>query len=218
MLGLELSLTLGGGGRIGEAPPLPVRAVASRLLGPPQQIDPTKTYIACETWHRLLDDVEGQLEVWWPNFRTDIGGGAPGGGASDQAPGSAATGTARITYTDADSGDPISVDLLEKAGGTTALTASDGGWFKTVANINATAGSAILIRIVANFPSGVVYSLAKADIANGDKFAFGTSPYSLGDAITNSFPSFRAWYGPASSPRGRAGRSSASSATAATTA
>lgn len=173
----------------------PQRAVASRLLAPPQEIQAAYPYFKAKTWHKLFDAVNGQIEIWWPNFYTATGGGAPGGGCSDRAPGAAATAVASITYTDPSTG-VQTVNLLDKVGGTTALSAANGGWFKAVATINAAAGSIIYPKIYGNNPNGCFYSLAKADPANGDLFQFQAGAMSLAGDPVPTFPSFRTWYGP----------------------
>lgn len=176
--------------------PVPQRAVASRLLAPPQEIQAAYPYFKAKTWHKLFDAVNGQIEIWWPNFYTATGGGAPGGGCSDRAPGAAATAVASITYTDVGTGLPATVNLLDKTGGTTALTAANGGWFKAVATINAAAGSVIYPKIYGNNPNGCFYSLAKADPTNGDLFQFQAGAMALAGDPVPTFPSFRTWYGP----------------------
>lgn len=176
--------------------PVLQRAVASRLLAPPQEIQAAYPYFKAKTWHKLFDAVNGQIEIWWPNFYTATGGGAPGGGCSDRAPGAAATAVASITYTDVGTGLPATVNLLDKTGGTAALTAANGGWFKAVATINAAAGSVIYPKIYGNNPNGCFYSLAKADPANGDLFQFQAGAMALAGDPVPTFPSFRTWYGP----------------------
>jgi hypothetical protein len=173
-----------------------MRAVAGRLLAPPEQIDATKTYFSADTWHPLFEAILGTGKFWWPNFHTQTGGGAVGGGCSDKASGAIATATAKLDYTDADSFLPKTVNLVDEVGGTTALSAPDGGWFKCLALDIRAAPTSIRTRIAGNMPNGVIYSLAKSDVLHGDLFQFGTSAIPLATTPVNTFGSYRTWYGP----------------------
>lgn len=153
----------------------------------PQTFDPGKFWSKAETQHVLFVSVNGQIKVRWPNWSSDAGG--------ETAPGAAATGTAQITYTDRTTGLPVVVNMLDETGGTTALTAPDGDYFKAVATIDALAGTRIFPRIRANFPNGIFYSQFKSDLVNGDRYEFGTSaPSALATAPTQTFAD--TWYGP----------------------
>jgi hypothetical protein len=165
--------------------------VAGRTFIPNEDGTSTNPWVLAETSHILKDDVSGQIEIWWANFRANSGA----SGRTDTALGSAATATAQITYTHPTLGSQT-VNLLDKSGGTTALTAADGGWFKAVATITALAGTRIKPRIRANFPNGMPYSQWQADITNGDLFQFGASVPALTTTPTNSFASNLALYAP----------------------
>lgn len=199
--GISLPVINGGGGGFqdslsgGGGPVLPtVRSVANRSGLPNQTGSATDVWVLAETSHILCSDVSGQIEIWWPNFYVNSGG--PNGGAKEISLGAAATATAQLIYTDPTNGATV-VNLLDKVGGTTALSAADGNWFKAVVTIAANKGTRIRPRIRANFPNGWMFQLFHADIANGDKIQFGTSVPALTSAPINSFVSGSPWYGPA---------------------
>jgi hypothetical protein len=186
--------SLGRGKTGGVVIPATLRQITNRV-SLPQTTGASYLWAKAETQHVMFVNLNGQIEVWWPNWRIDVAAGATYGGDLEIAPGVAATGAAQITYTDRTTGNPVVVNMLDALLGTTALTAPDGGYFKAVANIDALAFTRIYPRLRANFPNGVIYSQYKSDLANGDRFEFtAATATALNIAPVQTFAD--TWYGP----------------------
>lgn len=165
--------------------------IANRTSLPEVATFSGQTWVISETNHVMEQALNGQVEIWWPNWGVAIG--------VETLPGAVATATAQITYTDAGTQTPVTVNLVDVTSGLTSLSAADGDYFKTKATINVAKGSRILPRIRANFPNGFPYAMWKADLLHSEKLQYATTSGglpALNGTITPTLPATYLWYGP----------------------
>lgn len=168
--------------------------VGNRCFIPSHDGGSEATDLLAQTRHVLFDDVVGQMQVWWPNFRAMAGSGQAIGGDMEYSH-VAASALAQVGFYDAVTGDYVVTPMVDAVTGAAQLAPPEGEFIKAVADIKARRGSSIYLRIRASFPQGMPYSQYFADKNNGDLLQFGSVVPDLAVTPINTHAS-PFWYGP----------------------
>lgn len=189
---------LGGAAVKVVVPTGPFRPLAFTKAAPFMDMNSPNTQTGANTHHVCYSDVsDGSFQVWYPNYRVNVGSGEQGNGVT-------AIGRCSIMWIDQNKVQRIT--RLYGANGSPTVSAAPMTWFKFYAPANSPVrplvGSHFWLTFWGSWAgssTGGFYSQGRADTANGDHFQFGSSVPDLtgtATAYTDGFAAGGSYYGP----------------------